>query len=117
MKTFLIKDNDLVFDNQGDLMMVEGDQEQIQGVERLLTANVNEFFLEITHGFDYSLLKTKQPDSNLIRLGLIDAITQDTKVDNISNLIINLDNATRKLTVNFKILLVSGNTVESEVSL
>lgn len=117
MKTFLIKDNDLVLDNQGEIAMVEGDQEQVQSIKRLLTANINEFFLEITHGFDYSLLKTKQPDNNLIRLGLIDAITQDTRVDNISNLIINLDNATRKLTVNFKILLKTGNTVESEVSL
>ena len=117
MKTFLIKNNDLMFDNQGELIMIDGGLEESQSIERLLTANVNEFFLEITHGFDYSVLQTKQHDNNLIRLGLIDAITQDARVDNITNLVINLNNATRVLNVDFKILLKSGNVVEGAVNL
>jgi len=117
MRTFKLVDGDLVFDNNGELVMVEGKEEEAQSIERIFSANVKEFFLDPDHGFDFDLLKTKRPDKNLIRLGLITAATQDDRVKSVTATTIDFDNTARSLAIGFKIVTKTGNTIESEVSL
>jgi len=117
MRTFKLVDGDLVFDNNGDLVMVEGKEEEAQSLERIFSANVKEFFLDPDHGFDFDLLKTKRPDKNLIRLGLITAATQDERVKSVKDATIDFDNTARSLAIGFKIITKTGNTIESEVTL
>lgn len=110
-------DDDIVFDNQGELVMVDGKEEEAQSIERIFTANVKEFFLDPDHGFDYDLLKSKHPDRNLIRLGLITAATQDDRVKSVSLTTFDFSNTARTINIGFKIYTKTGNTIESEVSL
>lgn len=114
MISFLIQDDDLVFDGQGNLLMVEGREEEAQSIERLLTTRVKEFFLNPAMGFDYSVLGSKSPDYNAIRLALIDCITQDKRVLSVTGITFNLDNETRQLSVNFNFTTTSG-IITSEV--
>ena len=114
MISFLIQDDDLVFDGQGNLLMVERKEEEAQSIERLLTTRVNEFFLNPAMGFDYSVLDAKSPDYNAIRLALIECITQDKRVLSVTGITFNLDNETRQLSVNFNFTTNSG-TITSEV--
>ncbi|URN85882.1 DUF2634 domain-containing protein [Acetobacterium wieringae] len=117
MRTFKLIDGDIVFDNNGELVMVEGKEEEAQSLERIFSANVREFFLDPDHGFDFDLLKTKRPDKNLIRLGLIAAATQDDRVKTVTATTIEFDNSARSLAIGFKIITKTGNTIESEVRL
>lgn len=117
MRTLKLVDDDLVFDNQGNLEMIDGREEEAQSIERIFSANVKEFLLDPDHGFDFDLLKAKRPDKNLIRLGLIEAATQDDRIKTVTGVTISLDNNTRKLSISCKIITKTGNTLESEVSL
>lgn len=117
MKTFKVVDGDIIFGSQGEIVMVEGQEEEAQSIERIFSANAKEFFLDPDHGFEFDLLKTKRPDKNLIRLGLITAATQDDRVKTVRDSTINFDSAERTLSIGFKIITKSGNTVESEVTL
>lgn len=117
MKTFKVINDDLVFDLSGNLVMVEGKEEEAQCIERIFSTNTNEFFLNPDHGFNYEALKVKNPDHNLIRLALISAATQDKRVKTASLTGIDLNKSERSAVVRFKITMKSGNTIESEVSL
>lgn len=117
MKTFKIINDDLLFDSSGNLVMVEGKEEEAQSIERIFSTNINEFFLNSDHGFDYEALKVKNPDHNLIRLALISAATQDKRVKTASLTAIDLNESERSAAIRFGITMKSGNIIESEVSL
>lgn len=117
MRTFKIIDGDLVFDNQGELVMVEGKEEEAQSIERIFSANAKEFLLDPAHGFDFNLLQTKRPDKNLIRLGLIEAATKDERIKTVTGMSIDFDKGTRKVSISCKIITKTGNALESEVSM
>lgn len=102
MISLLLQDNDIAFDNQGNLMTVEGKAEEAQSIERLLTTRVKEFFLNPAMGFDYAVIQDKNPDYNAIRLALIDCITQDRRVISVTDILFALDSETRQLSVSFK---------------
>lgn len=115
MISLKIVDNDIVFNDQNELELISGPEEQAQSIERILSTNVSEFFLNADFGFNYALLQQKNVPENYIRLGLIEAITQDARVKTVQDLKIAVNNATRSATIQFKVLLIDGNTVESEV--
>lgn len=99
MKTFKIHNDDLVFDEQNNLVMVEGVDEVAQSIERTLTTNLNEWFLDIEFGLDYSAIIGKGKNIEDIRLSILDAIYQDERVSAVELEDIKISND-RKLTVN-----------------
>lgn len=117
MKTLKIVNNDLVFNKNGELEMVEGREEEAQSIERIFSTNIKEFFLDPEHGFDYGVLKVKKPDQNTLRLALINAATQDQRVKTANLLVFKLGQEKRKAVIEFKLKMKNGSTIESEVSL
>ena len=117
MKTFKIntETNDLEFDGQNNILMVADSDEEAQSIERVLTTNIEEWFLNPQHGFNYSLIQTKRVDYEAVRLGLIQAITQEPRVEEVEEVNMELLRQKRKLLVNFRARMKSGNIVESEV--
>lgn len=114
MKTFKIVNNDLVFDGQNNLVMVEGQDEEIQSIERILTTNTGEWFLNILHGLDYKEIQGKGKTKEGIKLALIEAIYQEPRVENIEFIEVKMNNQHRRLDVIFNILMKSGNYVSGE---
>lgn len=112
MITFKIRNGDLVFDGQNNLVMVEGRDEEAQSIERILTTNVNEWFLNIFHGLDYSQIQGKGKDKEGIRLALTEAIHQDNRVKNIEYINTDIDRLNRSLKVNCEIEMESGEILE-----
>jgi len=97
-----------------ELVMVADNQELAQSVERVLTTNLGDFFLNKNMGFERSLVTQKQLNNNAIRLGVIEAITQDERIKGIRSLEINLDRQNLNVAINFDITTVNG-TVEGSV--
>lgn len=95
--------------------MVADNEELAQSVERVLTTNLGDFFLNKNMGFDRSLVTQKQLNNNAIRLGVIEAITQDERIKGIRRLEINLDRQNRNVVINFDILTTTNGTVEGSV--
>ncbi len=114
MKTFKIKNGDLVFDSQNNIEMVEGKDEEIQSIERILTTNKGEWFLNILHGLNYDDIQGKGKSKESIKLAITEAIFQDDRVDDLIFLDVNFNRIERKLNIKFKLKMTSGNILEHE---
>lgn len=115
MKTFKIVNGDLVFDGQGNLVMVEGEDEIAQSIERILTTNKGEWFLNLEHGLDYSAIQGKGRDIEGIKLAITEAILQEGRVSEVEKIDLSLDKD-RHLKIDVTVRLQEGDTLEvSEV--
>jgi hypothetical protein len=115
MKTFKIEDGDILFDGQNNIAMTYGKNEEVQSIERVLTTNLNEWFLNAEHGFDYSVVQTKQVDEEGIRLEIIRAISQDPRVQEVEEINLQFERQNRKLNINFKVKMQDGTINEGQV--
>lgn len=114
MKTFKIVNGDLVIDGQNNIAMVSDVDEVAQSIERVLTTNVNEWFLNTFHGLDYDSIQGKNKDIDGIKLAITEAIHQEDRVDEVEFIDVNIDNSTRNLRVNFKVKLINGEVIEGK---
>lgn len=115
MITFKIVNNDLVFDGQNDLAMIEGRDEEVQTIERILTTNKGEWFLNMEHGLDYWAILGKGRDKESIKLAIIEAIMQEERVERVEEIDVKIDES-RHMKVYCKVKMKLGDTLEiSEV--
>ena len=116
MISFLIENDDLVFNEQNELVLITGNEEKAQSIQRTMTTNLKEFFLNERFGFDYRLLQQKTINKNYLRMGINDAVTFDHDIKGIDSLTVSEPTADRRGAIGFKVLLKDGTTIESEVS-
>lgn len=114
MRTFKIVDGDLVFDGQNNLAMVEGHDEEAQAIERLLTTNTEEWFLNIEHGLDYRKLHGKGISDEEIFLAVMQALAQEERIEEVESLEILRNNKNRTVGINFRCRMVSGEVLRGE---
>ncbi len=119
LKTFLIVDNDLIFDSNLDLAMAEGQQEEAQAIERALTTDINEWFLSSNHGLDYSHINTKLFDEERARLEVINTIYQDPRIETVESVdfeFLQDEEGEQLLSIRFKAKMQGRDTfIQSEV--
>jgi phage baseplate assembly protein W len=114
MRTLQIVNGDIVFNSQRNLVMVEGHDEEIQSIERLLTTNTGEWFLNIEHGLDYSRLQGKAVSDEQIRLAVLQALAQEGRITEVESIEIRRSNKYRTVVINFRCRMVSGETLQGE---
>lgn len=115
MKTFKLVNGDLIFDAQNNLVMVEGKEEIAQSIERILTTNKGEWFLNLEHGLDYKAITGKGRDIEGIKLAITEAILQEERVSEVEKIDLFLDKD-RHLKINVTARLQEGDTLDlSEV--
>lgn len=115
MKTFKLVNGDLIFDAQNNLVMVEGEDEIAQSIERVLTTNKGEWFLNLEHGLDYKAITGKGRDIEGIKLAITEAILQEERVSEVERIDLSLDK-NRHLKINVTARLQEGDTLDlSEV--
>lgn len=114
MKTFRIVNDDIVIDGQNDISMVEGIDEIAQSIQRVLSTNINEWFLNIFHGLDYGSIQGRGKDIEGIKLVITEAIHQEVRVEEIEFINVDIDSSTRKLKVDFRVMLFNGDIIESK---
>lgn len=114
MKTLKITDGDLIFDGQNNLIMVEDQEEETQSIERVLTTNQGEWFLNTLYGLNYNEIQGKGKTKEGIKLALIEAISQEPRVQDIEFLDVDINSRDRKLKVTFNISMQSGNLIAGE---
>lgn len=117
-KAFEVKYDDIVFDNLNNIKFVHGNDEIRQSVERILTTNIREWFLNIGFGLDYDAISGKGKDDEGIKLALREAIFQDDRIMEIEFLELSVDRQTRELTVRITATIEDGEVLEGiEVSI
>ena len=108
---------DLVFDEGGNFVKIYGADTTVQNVRHALLTRNAEFFADLVHGTDYeSIMGTNQNeiDINEIQDIVREAIFQEDEVSRIDTLNVSYDG--RSVTAEFSATLVSGETIELEVT-
>lgn len=97
----------------GDLQMIDGDEEKCQCVERAITTRITEWFLNRYHGMDYDELKEKNPDLERIKMDITEAALQEERLSFVKEIHIDLDKPQRQSTI--RLIGVLENEEEIEV--
>lgn len=108
MKAFKVdKNGDLIIEN-GDFVVIDGRDELVQSIDRILTTNIGEWFLSMGFGLDYQAIQGKGKNKESVKLAIKEAIYQDERVAevDIKDVIIGTD---RHLTVLGHVIDIDGN--------
>jgi phage baseplate assembly protein W len=111
MRAPKIVEGDLVFEN-GDIVMVDEDEELIQSVQTILQTNKGEWFLNTDFGLDRSQLLAKRFDEALATDAIAEAIAQEERIQRIEN--ISFQREGRSMTVNLTLTKKDGETLTIE---
>ena len=107
MISWKIENDDIVLNE-----LVEGEQEEIQCIERILTTCTDEWFLNIDFGLDYTKIRGKDVSDEQIRVAITLAILQEERVKEIQDISIERDRQKRTITLSIIIKMKSGNIVK-----
>lgn len=107
--------NDIEMDSNKSFKMVEGDDELIQAVSITFKTAKGSWFLNPEHGFDRSVVQTKQYNETAVTDELFETALQNERVDHVNDITFDYDKASRKLSVDFKFTKVNGETVEGGI--
>ncbi|QAS52800.1 DUF2634 domain-containing protein [Halobacillus litoralis] len=115
MKTFALNQSgDLLLEN-GDMVEIDGAEEIKQSLSLILSTNKGEWFLDPEMGLDFNALLDKPSDTR-IRAAVIEAISQESRVQTIDHIAINQDRQKRVVYIHFKVTTSTNEQIESEVS-
>ncbi|QSX19986.1 DUF2634 domain-containing protein [Priestia megaterium] len=80
-----LEGGDLVVEN-GNLIMISGDEELIQSVQSILRTRKGEFFLDPEYGLSYDNLLGKGASEAEIRDDIIEALSKDDRIGAVTNI-------------------------------
>ncbi len=111
MKAFKVSYNgDLIIEN-GDLVIIDGNEELRQSIERILTTNVGEWFLDVGFGLNYREIQGKGKDKESIKLAIAEAIHQEPRIQEVDIKDIIID-SNRHLKVYGMATSIEGNVLD-----
>jgi phage baseplate assembly protein W len=114
MKAPLIDSNgDLVMKN-GEIQMIEGDQELAQSVESILKTRQGEFFMDTEFGLNRDNLLGKQADQDAAHDNIVEAVAQESRIATVDEITFSDDHSTRSRTVSLSMTKADddGETIE-----
>jgi phage baseplate assembly protein W len=113
MKAPLIVDGDLVMKN-GEIVMIDGDQELAQSVESILKTRQGEFFMDTEFGFNRDNLLGKQADQDAAHDDIVEAIAQEERVATVDEITFTDDRSSRSRAVSLSMTKADddGETIE-----
>lgn len=114
MKSFVLKDGDIVIE-KGEILMVEGQDELVQSVQIGLGTNKGEWFLNLEEGVDYLLLVDKTASEAEKREEIYNAVMKHERVRSVESIDFNFNRSVRTLSIFIKATSTEGETITSEV--
>ncbi|MED4455896.1 DUF2634 domain-containing protein [Metabacillus fastidiosus] len=114
MRTLKVIDGDFVFDEQGELEMVEDQEETEQGMEMLLKIRLDEFMLDETIGLKRDNVLTKRLGENEAYSDILESLmplTEEGFITEISDITFNINKADRSLNVDLTAVRNDGTKV------
>lgn len=112
MKAPLLKDGDLVFENN-EWAWTEGDPELLQSVEAVMSTRLDELDLAPGHGLRYDNLLGKEANGEAARSDIIEALAQEERIQAVPEITITDDRTARKRTVTLIIQKQDGQQLET----
>lgn len=110
--TFKMVCGDIVVD--GDLILVDGQEELRQNIENRLSVNVGEWFLNIGMGLDYAAISGKGIEDRGIEFALRECCFQDGRVKEVRDVRVKRNPETREALIEFVIIDKEDNPLYME---
>lgn len=110
--TFKMVGGDIIVD--GDLILVDGQEELRQNIENRLSVNVGEWFLNIGMGLDYGAISGKGIEDRGIELALRECCFQDDRVKEVRDVRVKRNPETREALIEFVIIDKEDNPLYME---
>jgi phage baseplate assembly protein W len=114
MQSFKLINGDLVVEN-GELSMVEGQEELVQCVKNVLGTNKAEWFLNPDMGIKFRSFLEKNLNEEEMREQIRQGLFQEPRIKTVDEITFEFDKPTRSMTVRFTATAVDGEKVEGEV--
>ncbi|WPZ17783.1 DUF2634 domain-containing protein [Geobacillus subterraneus] len=111
MRAPKLVDGDLVFEN-GDVVMVDGDEEMVQSLTVILRTRKGEWFLNEQFGLDFSPFLTKKFDEVLATDAIAEAAAQEERIQQVEH--VSFRREGRSLTVNATFIKSDGQPLQME---
>lgn len=111
----LTEDGDLLIENN-QIKIVSNNEQTKQKVRSVLKTNINEWFLNLNEGIDFSVLLGKYQGEEAVRSVIQDGLSQIDSSFYIEEFSCDYDRRYRKLTVKFKAKNAAGEEVGDELS-
>lgn len=80
MKTFKLINGDLSIKNN-NFELIDSNEDIVQGVERIISTRLGEWFLNQEFGLNYDNITQKNYDEDLVRLDFIEALSLDPRFE------------------------------------
>jgi len=109
-----IVDGDLVVDENGDIVMVEDDEELAQSVRMVLQTRKGEFFLEPDHGLVFDNLLGKEADLAKAHEDIVEAVLQEERIASVEDVIFTDNPQDRTRSVSLEMRKTDGGTLSLE---
>lgn len=114
MKTLALEGNDLKLSKE-TFLVIEDEQEVAQSLKSLLSIRKGEFMLDEHVGMDRENMLGKNVNFDEIRDDIIEALSQDERVELVDDVAISVENRNAVITFNAKLL--DGQEVNEEVEI
>lgn len=111
MKAFEVDSRGDLVISKRDLVMIDGAEELRQSIERILTTNTGEWFLNMDFGLDYNEIQGKGKNKESVILAITEAIFQDSRVEDVDIKDISIDKS-RRLLVHGTVRSTSGQSID-----
>lgn len=108
-------DGDLMFED-GELMLVSGDEELAQAVQINLNTNKGEWFLNPEMGLTFKLFSGKNLSEEEMRDDLITTILQEPRIDTVDEITFKPDYDSRTLEIRFTATGIDGEVINEVVN-
>lgn len=110
-------DGDIAFDENGDLLIVEGVEETAQSVELALGTNLGEWFLNPQMGIKFRAFLEKNLNEEEMREQIRQGIFQEPRIKTVDDIRFVVDWKARTLEVSFVATTVEGERIERVVNI
>lgn len=114
MKSIYLKNGDIEFVN-GSIVMISNADQVVQLVENALSIKKGEWFYNKRTGLSHEQISVKNPDLDLLRLDILDALAPIEELTDLKVISIDVNN---DRTADIKIEAVyNGENIETEVTI
>lgn len=108
------KTGDIVLDAQNNIVIIDGDDEIIQCVERVLTTNLGEWFLDLDEGLEKSaILGVKRFNPSHAKEVIVTAILQEPRIARVESVELQHDPGERTLDAYVVLIKANGERLEA----
>ncbi|MED4977229.1 DUF2634 domain-containing protein [Heyndrickxia faecalis] len=108
-----IVQGDIVIEN-GEVVMVDGDEELVQSIRMLLQTRKGEFFLEPEHGLSFDNIIGKEANQDETHDDIVEAISQEDRIESVEKIDFNDDNKARIRSISVELQKADGNALNIE---